>query len=294
MTFVAEESRSARQGSLLAFHRWSAHRRARERSEQMAERNALLGEMTRGIVHDLRNVLCIVDSGLRSVDRHASHPARLKFVLDGIRDGIERGLDLISQILSFSDARGPALLDEANNLLEKLVPLVRLGAGAGVRVILKLGRNLPSAPVDAAQFNAAILNLIINARDALPEGGTIRISTDEVTATGRAASSDHVRVRIRDNGRGMLPEVSEHVFDRYFTTKGDAGTGLGVPQVHAFVEQAGGFVRVSSVVGAGTTFDLFLPVHKLEPATEACRALEDWANEGGAIGAPMKAASNCG
>jgi signal transduction histidine kinase len=95
----------------------------------------------------------------------------------------------------------------------------------------------------------------------------------------------YVRVRVRDHGAGMSPEVLERIFDPYFTTKGDGGTGLGVPQVNALIQQVDGFVRVDSIPGQGTSFDLFFPVRDSQPAvaTDAWRELDQWANEGGAI-----------
>ena len=179
--------------------------------------------------------------------------------------------------------------EDVNRLLGKLRLFLNYGAGPGIRVILELASDLPKCLVDPPQFNSAILNLVVNARDAMPKGGIVRIST---TASPTDADVKYVRVRVSDDGIGMPAEVTKRIFDPYFTTKGDSGTGLGVPQVQALMRQVGGYVRVDSVVGRGTSFDLFFPVHEERPAAaaDARRQLDRWADEGGAI-APAKAQS---
>jgi signal transduction histidine kinase len=118
----------------------------------------------------------------------------------------------------------------------------------------------------------------------MPDGGVIRISSAAVRGTQFGRPRDFVRVRIQDYGVGMPPEVVDRIFDPYFTTKGDNGTGLGVPQVHALLEDLGGFVRVDSIVGKGTSFELFFPAQdELPVAGAAWRELDEWTNEGGAV-----------
>ena len=226
--------------------------------------------MTGGIAHDFRNVLAVVASGLRIAEQNAGDPAKLAAALAAAHDGVERGLRMISRLLAFASQQelktGP---EDVNALLEKLRMFLKYGAGSGIRVILELASDLPKCLVDPPQFNAAILNLVINARDAMPEGGVIRISTAAVRGMNLGHPCDYVRVRVRDHGVGMPPDVIERIFDPYFTTKGERGTGLGIPQVHALMQQAGGFVRVDSAVGKGTSFDLFFPVHEERPTAAA-------------------------
>jgi signal transduction histidine kinase len=177
--------------------------------------------------------------------------------------------------------------EDVNTLLAALKDFLAYGAGPGIRLVLKLASDLPKCLVDPPQLNAAIVNLVVNARDAMPDGGVIRISTAAVIKGAHAGEAeDYVRVRVRDNGAGMPPEVTAKIFDPYFTTKGDGGTGLGVPQVQAWMRQVGGYVTVQSKVGKGTAFDLFFPVHQQQPAAlpDAWRQLDRWADEGGAIG----------
>jgi len=260
--------------------------RLRERSELAAQRMCALGEMTGGIAHDFRNILAIVASGLRVAERNADDPAKVKSALAAIEDGIERGERMASRLLSFASQQELiASPENVNALLYKLEPFLKYGADSGLRIELALAANLPICLVDPPRFNAAILNLVINARDAMPDGGAIRISTTAVRGMSLGKPCDYVRVRVRDHGVGMTPEVLQRIFDPYFTTKGERGTGLGIPQVHALMEQVGGFVRVDSNVGEGTSFDLFFPTHDDQATTsgDAWRQLDRWADEGGAV-----------
>jgi hypothetical protein len=135
-------------------------------------------------------------------------------------------------------------------------------------------------------FNAAILNLVVNARDAMPDGGEIRIRTGliRLSETDDASDDSHcVMVRIIDQGAGMTKEVRDRIFDPYFTTKGETGTGLGIPQVASFMRSSGGCLNVNSEPGAGTSFDLYFPVCDSPGllGTSLWRQLDRWSNEGG-------------
>jgi len=270
---------------LLAATDWD-----RERSARASQKISALGEMTGGIAHDFRNILALVASGLRIANDNKGDPAKLASALAAAHDGVERGMRMISRLLAFARQHemkvGP---EDVNVLLEKLEMFLRYGAGSGIRLNLHLASDLPRCVVDPPQFNAAILNLVINARDAMPAGGVVRITTAAVPAK---ADVNYVRVRVSDDGSGMPPEVIKRIFDPYFTTKGDSGTGLGLPQVEALMRQVGGCVTVESEVGRGTTFDLFFPLEEERPAVaiDAWRQLDRWADEGGAV-AGVRAAS---
>jgi signal transduction histidine kinase len=140
---------------------------------------------------------------------------------------------------------------------------LKAGAGPEIRVVLHLATDIPNCLIDRSQFNAAILNLVVNARDALPKGGTIEISTERWTVATVTADAPppglYVRVQVKDDGQGMPPEVTRRVFDPFFTTKGERGTGLGVPQVSAFMRLINGHVSIASERGVGTTVSLFFP-----------------------------------
>jgi signal transduction histidine kinase len=259
-----------------------------ERSARAVESIAALGEMTRGIAHDFRNILCMLASGLNIAEDNRNDAAKLALAMTAMREGVERGLKMTNRLLGFARHQDPkASGEDLNTLLAALKLFLEYGAGPGIHVILDLAPDLPEYPVDAPQLNAAILNLVVNARDAMPEGGIIRISTAAVAHAGHGADEgQYVRVRVRDNGAGMPPQVLARIFDPFFTTKGDGGTGLGIPQVHAWMRKLGGYVTVQSGVGKGTAFDLFFPVQQraAEISTDTSPQLEQWADEGGATG----------
>jgi signal transduction histidine kinase len=206
--------------------------------------------------------------------------------LAAIEEGIARGERMTARLLSFASQQElVASPEDVNALLRKLEPFLRYGTDSQFKIELALATDLPSCFVDPPRFNAAILNLVLNSRDAMPEGGAIRISTTAVRGTSFGQPCNYIRVRVRDHGTGMPSEILDRIFDPYFTTKGERGTGLGVPQVHALMDQVGGFVRVDSKLGGGTSFDLFFPIHDDQATTpgDAWRQLDRWADEGGAI-----------
>ena len=262
----------------------------RDRSAHAVQKISALGEMTGGIAHDFGNILAVIASGLRVAQDNAGDSSKRMAALAAANDGVERGQRMISRLLAFARQQelhpGP---EDVNALLDKLAMFLKYGAGAEIRVVLELAPDLPKCLVDPPQFNAAILNLVVNARDAMPAGGTIRITTSAVV---RRQNRNYVRVRISDNGAGMSPDVRKRIFDPYFTTMGESGTGLGIPQVQALMRQVGGYLTVNSKVGKGTSFDLFFPVHVEQPAAapDAWRQLDRWADEGGAI-LPVKSSA---
>jgi signal transduction histidine kinase len=262
----------------------------RDRSAHAVQKISALGEMTGGIAHDFGNILAVIASGLRVAQDNARDTTKRMAALAAANDGVERGQRMISRLLAFARQQelhpGP---EDVNALLDKLTMFLKYGAGSEIRVILELAPDLPKCLVDPPQFNAAILNLVVNARDAMPAGGTIRIATSAVV---RRQNRNYVRVRISDDGAGMPPDVTKRIFDPYFTTKGESGTGLGIPQVQALMRQVGGYLTVNSKVGKGTSFDLFFPVHVEQPAAapDAWRQLDRWADERGAI-LPVKSSA---
>lgn len=250
-----------------------------------------LGEMTGGIAHDLRNILSIIASGLRVAERNIDDPSRRRAALAAAHDGVDRGMKIIAGLLAFPTRPDAAAgLQDVNGLLRNLEAFLKYGAGPGNSIVLELAADLPRCAVDPAQFNGAILNLVINARDALKQRGTIHIRTciAERDCPG-GGQRDFVEVSISDNGVGMTPKILKRIFDPYFTTKGDSGTGLGVPQVQSLMRKIGGKVEVMSKPGIGTRFSLLFPVG-IEPianSPELLRQIDRWADEGGAIGRPV-------
>lgn len=239
-------------------------RSAAERSVRAAQKLAALGEMTGGIAHDVRTILAVVESGLRIAERNADEPERLRVGIAAAREGVNRGANLISQLLNFAKQQELGIqTGDATELLRNLGLFLQYGAGPGIRIVLKLGSDIPRCVVDRSQFGTALLNLVVNARDAMPQGGEIQISTErrtvEAAGSGSPAPGTYVCVRVKDEGQGMSANVMQRVFDPFFTTKGEKGTGLGLPQVHAFMRRIGGYVSVTSELGVGTTVDLLFP-----------------------------------
>jgi signal transduction histidine kinase len=226
-------------------------------------------EIASGVVHDFRNILAVIGSAVRMAEMSLDRPEHARIYLTGAQEGIDRGLKLTSELLTFATPREPREVGEAgtelydvNLLLTKLEPLLNYGAGPGVRVELELAPDIPKCVVDPPGFEMAILNLIVNARDAMAGVGEIRVGTQRCSepSTPLGGSRRSVRVRVEDNGQGMTPDVVQKIFDPFFTTKGSRGTGLGLPQVHKFMRQLGGHTRVASEQGIGTVIDLFFPL----------------------------------
>jgi signal transduction histidine kinase len=228
-------------------------------------RLAALGEMTGGIAHDFRNVLAVIDSGLRMAEEDSEPSEATRCYIAAAREGIERGVKLTSQLLAFAKHQElRTTWGDVNQLLRNLERFLAYGAGPDVRVVLKLADAVLPCVLEPAQFEAAILNLVINARDAMPNGGIVEIATERIeldASTIDAPAGRYVRVRVKDSGQGIPPQALRRIFEPLFTTKGEAGTGLGLAQVRAFIRLVGGHVSVDSAPGVGTTFDLLLPAH---------------------------------
>lgn len=231
-------------------------------------RLSVLGEMSGGIAHDFRNILSLIDSSLRLAESNLSDPDKVRTFISGAHEGVVRGVRLTSQLLNFAQqGEIKTCAADVNTLLKTLEIFLKHGAGPAVRIVYDYSPALPKCLVERSQFASAILNLVVNARDAMPSsGGEVRIcmaclrTTPETSEPG--FDGVYVRVRVQDNGSGMPDHVAQRVFDPFFTTKGAKGTGLGVPQVGAFMRRIGGHVSISSELGRGTTVDLFFPAIK--------------------------------
>jgi signal transduction histidine kinase len=263
-------------------------------SNLASQRFTALGEMTAGLAHDFRTILAVIQAGLGVARRAGPDTAKWDLALSAIDEAIRRGERLTGELLVFARGGKPEVLAlNVNDLLTASKTLFGYAAGPGIQVILDLAPAVPDCRIDRAQFNAAILNLVVNARDAMPAGGDIRVTTDE-WPTPREVSDDvaerWVRVRIADHGSGMPADVVKHLFDPFFTTKGEGGTGLGVPQVVAFMRACGGTVSVDTAPGEGTCFELRFPAIQHDEPSDAAhwRQLDRWTNEGGAPGSLVR------
>ena len=247
-----------------------------------------LEEFAGCVVHDFRNVLAIIGSALRLVDRHADNRRKLDELLKAVQASVAYGMSLTSDLLAFvHDRQEPCRPDNLNDLLVGSQTVLSLAAGPNISIVPHPGPALPACAIDRRGFQSALLNLVLNARDAMPRGGKIDISTRLVDENGNdwTAGRGAVRVRVKDEGAGMPHDVVGRVFEPFFTTKGATGTGLGLPQVCAFAKRVGGGVIVESEPGRGTTVDLLLPAHVdgVDQPLGLWRQLDRWTNQGGAL-----------
>ncbi|GAA0644465.1 PAS domain S-box protein [Brevundimonas lenta] len=230
-----------------------------------AQRMEAVGRLTGGVAHDFNNLLTVVIGALDMMLRSPGDMARQRKLGEAALAAARRGEGLTHQLLAFS--RRQALRPEPtdlNSLIRESEPLLRRAVGEAVEFKLKLRRGGARVSVDPAQFEAALLNLVVNARDAVGDHGLISIQTAACTVrTGEVpelAAGDYVCVSVTDDGAGMAPEVVGRVFEPFFTTKAiGKGTGLGLSQVYGFARQSGGGVRVASTQGKGTEIRLYLP-----------------------------------
>lgn len=247
-----------------------AQRRVLEGRLRQSQKMEAVGRLAGGIAHDFNNLLTII-SGYAGLMLHESRTngAPPKGV-EEIVDATERGSRLVKQLLLFSrndESPSPEVL-EVNQVVKDLESLLLMSGGARVQLEFDLDLSSPLVLMDRGRLDQVLLNLAANARDAMPLGGTLKISTEK-----REAPEGGVRLRLSDTGEGMPPEVLERAFEPFFTTKGEGGgTGLGLATVYGIVEQAGGKIEVDSAPGAGTTFEILLP----SPTGD----LEDSAREG--------------
>jgi PAS domain S-box-containing protein len=244
-----------------------------------AQRMEAVGRLTGGVAHDFNNLLTVVIGALDMMLRTNDTTKRRKLA-EAALSAARRGEGLTHQLLAFSrrQALRPAAVD-LNVLIHDTEPLLRRALGETNDFRLRLKRGGIWVNVDATQFGAALLNLVVNARDAIGDGGEVRVRTMNCSiAPGEVrelAPGDYVCVTVTDNGEGMSPEVMSRVFEPFFTTKAvGKGTGLGLSQVYGFARQSGGGVHIKSKVGKGAEIRLYLPplLDHPEAATEVSTA----------------------
>lgn len=243
----------------------------RKRLEQQliqAQKMEGLGTLAGGIAHDFNNILAIILGYTNRLESLGSKPKEAAAATTVIKEAVERGAALVQQLLTsarqtearFSTLDLNALVRELENMLEATFPKM-------INFKLHLESGLPMITADRGQIHQVLLNLCVNARDAMPNGGTLTFETSmtpgsELTEsfTG-AAAQDYACIRVRDTGSGMTRQVKSHIFEPFFTTKERSkGTGLGLSVVYGVVNNHRGFVQVESEPGAGTTFIIYLPV----------------------------------
>ncbi|MGH1575182.1 PAS domain S-box protein [Methylobacterium sp. P31] len=238
-----------------------------------AQKMEALGGLSSGIAHDFNNILAVVLGNLDLL-RRAPEQRRERLINNAVQ-AVEQGRKLTQQLLAFGrrHLHQPEVLD-LNRLILGMDDMLKQSLRGDIRVVFDLTEELWAVEVDPAQLQIALINLAVNARDAMPRGGQFRIRTENVTAPGSDVEQS-VAIAVSDTGSGMPPDVIARAFEPFFTTKEvGKGTGLGLPQVYAFAQQSRGSVRISSEVGRGTTFTISLPRTQAQVA-EAQRVRHD-------------------
>ncbi|MDB5992828.1 MAG: sensor histidine kinase [Herbaspirillum sp.] len=253
----------------------------REAAEALKKANAALfqsqkmealGQLTGGVAHDFNNLLSVVSSGIDLLSMQMQDKSENK-ILESIRRAVERGAGLTQHLLSF--ARRQPLQPEKHNLNELIggfESVLRRAGDAALIFDIRLDSRLKTVLIDATRFQTTLLNLVVNSRDAMPAGGKLSITTENVRLQpqeiGMLVGGDYVRVLVADTGEGMPPEVAARAFEPFFTTKEiGKGTGLGLSQVYGFITQSGGDITIESTLGEGTVISMYLPVHESDDAT---------------------------
>jgi signal transduction histidine kinase len=251
-----------------------AEHRATEAALRQAQKLEAIGHVTGGIAHDFNNLLTVVIGNLVMAKSHVGGNAVAAQLIENAVQAAERGVFLIQRLLGFARKQplNPQPVD-LGQLLAGTEQMLSSTLGPQIRLNLDIPPNIATAEIDPNQLELAMLNLAINARDAMPAGGTLRIAitnrrADDTTGPPKLAGGDYVVVEIADTGIGMDEATLAQAFDPFFTTKAlGVGTGLGLPTVQGFVVQSGGAVRLSSQLGAGTTVELWLPAATLPAPT---------------------------
>jgi signal transduction histidine kinase/CheY-like chemotaxis protein len=247
-------------------------RKAAEEQLRHAGKMEAIGRLTAGIAHDFNNLLTVVLGNLEQVQRRVDDPSLLK-MLGNAMSGARRAAVLTERLLAFARKKPlePRLLD-TNELVIAMSDLLRRTLGENIKVKTRLAEELWLVESDQTELEASILNLVVNARDAMPSGGEVTVETRNVELDAKYAAAEaevcagpYIQIAVSDTGAGMPADVLQHVFEPFFTTKPDGrGTGLGLSQVYGFVKQSGGHIKLYSEPGYGTTAKIYLPKARVQ------------------------------
>jgi PAS domain S-box-containing protein len=233
-----------------------------------------VGQLTGGLAHDFNNVLAVILGNLELLRLHVKDDTYGCELIDVITRAALHAQDLTANLLAFARGRqlNPQPVD-INALIERMVRLLTRTLPARITVTTDLRDEARLARVDAAALEAAILNVVLNARDAMPDGGTVVVRSARLQvgpgADAEVPPGQYAAVEVEDTGLGMPPEIAAHVFEPFFTTKQEGGTGLGLSMVHGFAHQCGGTVSIRSAEGKGTTVRILLPLATAEASHAA-------------------------
>ena len=229
-----------------------------------AQKMDAIGKLTGGIAHDFNNMLTVVIGSLDRLRRHQNMDSATLKRVDMALSGAMRCSDLTRQLLAFARRQPlrPQPVD-LNDLVFGIADMVRRVLGEGIELAIEPAPGLWTAATDPTQIESALLNLVVNARDAMPNGGTLSLTTANISVDedeGDLAPGEYVMLVVKDSGAGIPPEIRDRVFEPFFTTKpAGHGTGLGLSIIYGFVKQSGGHIRLESELGRGTSFSIYLP-----------------------------------
>jgi PAS domain S-box-containing protein len=245
-----------------------AQQRLQESREQLfrSQKMEALGQLTGGLAHDFNNLLTAILGACDLALRNLNDEDRLRRMLDGIRNSAQRGASITKQLLAFARAQQLEIKTvDLKAFLSDVITLVRPSIRSNIDLVTEISDHVWNIDADAGALELALLNLAFNARDAMPEGGTLKISATNELLKGKPEGlrGEFVALRVLDTGEGMSQEVMDRVFEPFFTTKSyGEGTGLGLSQVFGFTRQIGGAVTVESQPRKGSTFTIYLPASK--------------------------------
>jgi signal transduction histidine kinase len=249
-------------------------RRFMEEQLHQSQKMEAVGQLTGGVAHDFNNLLTVVTGNLELIEKSAADSRKVQRFAAAAQHAADRGAKLTAQLLAFSRRQtlNPKLVS-ANQLLSGFQEIIRRAVGTGCEFKVLSEESLWPCYVDPSLLESALLNLALNARDAMGDGGTLTIETRNVVlGEGKVAgcpAGSYVSLSVTDTGCGMSPELRDRIFEPFFTTKEiGKGTGLGLSMVYGFVHQSGGHIAVKSAPGAGTTFTLYLPKAAQAPEAE--------------------------
>ena len=238
---------------------------------QLAEAQKMdaLGQLTGGVAHDFNNLLMIVSGHLSTLKKLTAHDPKGVRAAEAVQIATQRGAALTRQLLTFARRQqvNPTAVSVGGQIAA-LVDVLNSALGSSIQLTLDIPASTWPVNVDVNEFEIALVNLVLNARDAMPDGGSVMISTENVGDSGELG--EHVALTVADTGMGIAPDVIGKIFDPFFTTKGvGKGTGLGLSQVFGFAHQAGGSVKAHSTLGMGTRITLCLPRSRALPGSAA-------------------------
>ncbi len=251
-----------------------------EQRGAQSQRVAALGRLTGGVAHEFNNLLGVISNSMHLMQRHPA-AAELQGPLRATQRSVEKGSQLTQHLLRFSGRRAVSVQALAlSRYLPEVQELMRSVLGRRIEIVVEVAPDTRPVRVDTNELDLALVNLALNARDAMPSGGELRLRAANARADDKEGlpelnRGDYVLLTVSDDGIGLDPSLVEHAFEPFFTTKGvGQGTGLGLSQVHGFATQAGGAARLASTPGLGTTVSLLLPVARADDGAAAVPGAE--------------------